>query len=270
MHLWQNFKSLAYAKPDFFIIGAQKCGTTSLYNYLVKHPCVLSSHEKEIHFFTDKYDKGYSWYSKQFPSLIKKYYYTVRKHHRIITGEATPYYLFHPHVAKRIKSAFPKAKIIIMLRNPVDRAFSHYRYHVKLGQEPLSFKDAIEAEPARLQEEYEKMLMDENYSSINYKIFSYLKRGIYIEQVKRWFELFPAEQILVLKSEEFFSDTASCFSRVLDFLELPEYELSSYKTFNIGRETAMDREIRKFLVKYYRQYNQALYSYLGKDFSWDG
>lgn len=156
-----------------------------------------------------------------------------------------------------------------MLRNPIDRAFSHYRYHVKLKAEGLSFEEAIEAEPHRLQGELEMMLKDEYYSSKNYKLYSYLKRGVYIEQIKRWYDLFPAEQILVIKSEDFFSNTEKSFNKVLEFLGLPKHALASYKTFNIGKETAMEQEVRSLLADYFRPYNQELFDYLGKDFGWD-
>jgi hypothetical protein len=156
-----------------------------------------------------------------------------------------------------------------MLRNPIDRAFSHYRYHVKLGEETLSFKEAIEAESTRLQGEMDKMLVDEHYSSKNLKMFSYLKRGVYIDQIRRWYELFPEEQIFVLKSEDFFSHTEESYNRVLEFLGLPKYLLTAYKTFNVGKEVSMDTEMRNFLMNYFRPYNEELYKFLGKDFGWE-
>lgn len=269
MYPWLNINSLVHAKPDFFIIGTQKGGTTSLYNYLVQHPCVLSSNEKEIHFFSDKYHKGLSWYSGQLPSLYKKYRHALKIHHKPLTGEATPYYIFHPLAASRIKQVCPNAKIIMMLRNPVDRAFSHYRYHVKLGEESLSFKEAIEAEASRLRGEVEKMMEDESYFSKNLKLYSYLKRGVYIEQVKRWYGLFPGRQILVLKSEDFFANTEGNYNKVLEFLGLPEYTLTSFKTFNVGKEVAMDDDVRSMLVDYFRPFNQELYDFFDVDFGWD-
>jgi len=256
-------------KPYFYIVGAQKCGTTSLYKYLIQHPCVLSAKEKEVHFFSDKFDKGYSWYAKQFPSLFSKYSHFLSCPQGAITGEATPYYIFHPHAARRIHAWTPNARIIMMLRNPVDRAFSHYRYHVKLGVEELSFSDAIDAEPTRLAGEFEKMQSDENYQSENYKLYSYLKRGIYIEQLTPWFELFPKEQILVIQSEEFFSDPKLSFNKTLEFLKLSQYEISSFKKFNEGKQKSIDDETRKLLVEYYKPYNQRLYDLLGLDFNWD-
>src|SRR3990172_222546 len=190
---WFEMKSMTHSNPDFFIVGAQKCGTTSLYNYLARHPCVLGATKKEIHYFSDLYDEGIGWYKSHFPSLLKKYSGILVNRRVLITGEATPFYIFHPHAPERIGKLFPHAKIIMMFRNPVDRAYSHYRYHVKLGAEALSFEDAIAAEPERLADELGKMIADEHYNSYNYKMFSYLKRGIYIEQLRRWLDLFSAK-----------------------------------------------------------------------------
>jgi hypothetical protein len=245
-------------KPDFFIVGAQRCGTTSLYRYLTQHPCVLATSRKEIHFFSDNYDKGTRWYRRHFPSLLKKCHRMLCCYGQVVTGEATPYYIFHPHVTERINKLFPHAKIVMMLRNPVDRAYSHYRYHVKLGAEDLIFEEAIEAEPDRLRGE-----------STNFKVFSYLKRGIYIEQIVRWYELFPAEQILIIKSEDFFTDPEQYFIVTQDFLGIPRHHLKTYKTFNMGEQSTMSQDTRAQLTKYFAPYNKRLYEYLGRDFDWD-
>jgi ribosomal protein S15P/S13E len=266
---WLNIKSILHAKPDFFIVGAQKCGTTSLYNYLIQHPCVLSANEKEIHFFSDKYNLGIYWYRAQFPSLVKKYRHLWHYHQKIITGEATPYYLFHPHAATRIKSLYPDSKIIIMLRNPVDRAFSHYRYHVKLKAETLSFEEAIAQEPLRLRGELDRMIADERYDSNNYKLYSYLERGKYIDQIERWAELFPKDQLLIIKSEDFFSDPEEIFNSTLDFLELPYHLIENFKTFNAGKQVSMNNETRNKLSNYYKSYNKRLYDFVGTDFGWE-
>ena len=233
--------------PSFFIIGTQKGGTTSLYNYLVQHPCVLSATEKEIHYFSDNYQKGPNWYNQHFPSLLRKLRQMLSCRHYVVTGEATPFYMFHPLAPSRIHEAFPSAKIIMMLRNPVDRAFSHFRYHVKLDAENLSFEEAIEAEPERLEGEIERMASDEGYNGTNYKLYSYLKRGIYVEQVERWFALFPKEQILILKSEDFFSEPERCFATVQKFLGVRSVSLSSYKKFNAGEGDSVSPETRERL-----------------------
>jgi len=266
---WLTMKSLIHSRPEFFIVGAQKCGTTSLYNYLIRHPYVLGASIKEIHFFSDHYEKGYGWYKCHFPSLFRKYRRVLSGRHKVITGEATPFYIFHPHAPERIKNSYPQARIIMMFRNPVDRAYSHYRYHVKLGAETLTFEEAIEAESERLKGELDKMITDKHYNSYNYKMFSYLKRGIYIEQLKRWIDLFPREQILIVRSEDFFDDPASCFGRVQKFLGLPQHTLASYETFNVGKEVSMDQKTRERLVSYFSPYNKSLYECLDTDFDWN-
>lgn len=261
--------ALGHAAPDFFIIGVQKGGTTSLYNYLARHPAVLPASEKEIHYFTDHFRRGDAWYRARFPTRYRKWRRMLGLRARILTGEATPYYIFHPHAARRIEARYPDARIILMLRNPVDRAYSHYRYHVKLGVETLSFEQAIAAEPQRLAGELERMMADESYCSESYKLFSYLRRGVYIEQVRRWREYFPREQMLILRSEDFFADPARCFLEVTQFLGLPHHELPSYDTFNAGAEAALPAGMRQQLSEYFRPYNAQLRDYLGIDFGWD-
>ena len=135
--------------PDFIIIGAHRCGSTSLYKYLVKHPAIAPAVRKEIHFFDRNFRKGVAWYQAQFPSLSFGVRQILKRH--FVTGEATPYYMFHPHVPRRIFEAAPQAKIIAVLRNPIDRALSHYHHVVALGREPLPcFEDAIEQEEERV------------------------------------------------------------------------------------------------------------------------
>lgn len=257
--------------PDFIIIGAQRCGTTSLYNYLTKHPHVVSSYKKEVHFFDVNFKNGIGWYRAHFfPSFSYKYYVKQISKQDIVTGEASPYYIFHPHAPKRILETVPRAKLIALLRNPVDRAYSHYRHEVKLGVETLSFKDAIEKEEERLRGEMEKMLEDENYYSFNHQHYSYLSRGIYVDQLKTWMNLFPKEQILILKSEDFFNDPPAIFKQVLEFLNLPSWELKEYRKYNVGwLAEKMDATIRKRLIDYFEPHNQRLHEYLGVNFGWE-
>ncbi|PGZ96167.1 sulfotransferase [Bacillus pseudomycoides] len=247
--------------PGFLIIGAQKCGTTSLYNYLIQHPQIIPASCKEIHFFDIYFEKGLDWYRSQFPLLLEC-------NKKWITGEASPYYVFHPHAPKRIFQIMPKVKLIVLLRNPIDRAYSHYYHQVRMGTEPLSFKEAIEKEETRLKPEIMKMLEDENYHSLPYQYYSYLARGRYVEQLKTWMNLFPVEQFLILKSEDFYSNPEMVFHRVLDFLELPRYQLKQYTKDNPGNYLKMDLQLRNELFTYFKPYNRQLYEYLGVDFHW--
>ncbi|HLO49759.1 MAG TPA: sulfotransferase domain-containing protein [Kamptonema sp.] len=247
--------------PDFIIIGVQKGGTTSLYNYLIQHPQIAAAAQKEVHFFDLNFEKGIEWYSSQFPDIAEN------KH--LLAGEASPYYIFHPRVPQRIYDLFPQVKLIVLLRNPVDRAISHYHYYVKIQYEHLSLEDAIAAEPSRLQGEIEKLLASETYYSYNHQHHTYLSRGIYADQLPAWMTLFPKEQILILKSEDLYAKPAATFNTTLEFLNLPPHQLDNYGKHNSGEYPPVSKEIYQQLVEYFRPHNQRLTEYLGRDFGWE-
>jgi hypothetical protein len=256
------------ALPDFIIIGAQRCGTTSLYSYLTQHPCITAAYKKEIHFFDFNFQRGRCWYRAHFPSLLSKYYYTKIRKQKFITGEASPYYIFYPHAPKRILSALPQIKLIILLRNPVDRAYSHYNHEIKLGVETLSFAEAIRKEKERLNGEKKKVLKDESCYSFNLQHYSYLSRGIYIDQLKIWFNFFTKEQILILKSEDFYNDTQGILKQIFKFLNLPSWEIKNIKKHNHINYRKINFSDREYLLKYFKPHNKKLYDFLGMDFAW--
>lgn len=255
--------------PNFLIIGAQKCGTSSLYMYLTKHPYISPSIRKETHFFDYNFKKGILWYRAHFPSILYKNYVKYKMNKEIITGEATPYYLFHPHAPKRIYSILPEVKLIVMLRNPVDRSYSHYYHQVSRSREYLSFEEAIQKENERLNGEIKKMMEDEHYFSFNHIHYSYLSRGIYVDQLKIWMSLFPKKQMLILKSEEFFNNPCQIFHQVIKFLGLPRWELKDYRKYNVGNYPPMNVAVRKQLIDFFNLHNQMLTDYLGMNFNWD-
>ena len=273
-------KSETGALPDFVVIGAQKGGTTFLYHLLVQHPYVEPAASKEVHFFDNLFDLGVDWYRRCFPTPRWK------DGRRTITGEATPYYLFHPHAAKRMAQVIPRARLIVLLRNPVDRAYSHYQMAVRnalrRGENPRKFEEALEVEEAKLRGEWNKMLEHERYDSFEHQRFSYLSRGVYVDQLLRWSEFFPREQMLVLKSEDLFEHPANTLKLVEDFLGLPGWEpealgprddgrnLDKYERIkrNKGRYEEMDPTTRRRLEEYFEPHNQRLYEFLGADFGW--
>jgi hypothetical protein len=245
---------------------------------LTEHPGILSASSKETHFFDENFAKGVNWYRAQFPtSLYKSYIQNIRKQ-EFRTGEGTPYYILYPHTPRRIAQIVPHVKLIALLRNPVERAYSQYWIEVKACFETWSFEDAIKGEKERLAGELEKMLKDENYYSHSYRHFSYLERGIYIDQLQRWMEYFPKEQLLVLRSEDLYKEPASVMKQTLDFLGVTSPELSKeYKNYrrpskkgyrNKEVPPKMDMEIREYLVDYFQPHNARLYDYLGIDFGW--
>jgi len=255
--------------PDFLIIGGQKCGTSSFYRNLVKHPSIVPAFDKEIYFFNGKFHKGINWYRTHFPLLPYKYYVTKICRQKFLTGEATPGYIFHPHVPKRVSEVLPHVKIIVLLRNPVDRAYSHYHHEVRKKRETLSFEDAIKTEEERLRGEFEKLIKNERYKSFNYIHYSYLARGIYVDQLQRWNNFFKKEQILILKSEDFFRDTQTSFDQALQFLGLPGWQVNDFRKAHVGYYPKMDTAIRNRLLNYFKPHNHKLYEYLGINFGWD-
>ena len=252
------------ALPDFIIIGAQRGGTTSFYNYLVQHPCVVPALRKEISFFDNNFRKGINWYRSHFLSLPYRYCFKQLYGQDLVTGEASPDYLLHPHAPRRISTVLPTAKLIVMMRNPVDRAYSSHYSKVKLGKETLSFEDAIEQEQERLHGEVEKMLEDEDYFSFNHRHYSYLAKGIYVDQLRTWMSLFPREQFLIIKSEDFYEDHRKILERTLDFLGLPDWEPeeTDYTRLNVSGYPEMNADTRKRLADYFRPHNQRLNEYL--------
>lgn len=268
--LYRGATAPARVLPDFMIIGAQKSGTTSLYNYLVEHPNIARASRKEPHFFSgENYLKGRFWYRAYFPTVLQKRFAERKGGERFITGEATPYYIFHPHAPRRVRETVPNVKLVALLRNPVDRAISQYHHEVRRGNETLPLAEAIEREPERLEGEREKMLRDESYASFAYQYHSYLARGIYVDQIKAWRDHFPEERLLILKSEDFLAEPAKIVGQTLEFLGMSGMEFEEYARLNRGGYSKIDPGLRERLVEYFRPHNERLYEYLGRDFGWD-
>jgi hypothetical protein len=255
--------------PDFLIIGGNRCGTAALYEYLCGHPCFVPSLHREVHFFERHFAKGVNWYQKHFPSAIYKYYVTKSGRKSLVTGEATTYYIFHPHAPRRILATVPKIKLIALLRNPVDRAYAQYHQKIRRGYEPLSFEDAIDAEPERLRGEKEKMLANETYNSFNYRHYSYLTRGVYVDQLTHWMNLFPKERLLVLCSEDLRRDPSRVLQEVLQFLDLPAWEPQAQNNYGQAEYPKMGAAVRARLIEYFQPHNRRLHEFLGRDFGWD-
>lgn len=260
----RTMKGHQCALPDFIIAGTQKGGTASLYSYIIQHPQVIPSLKREIHYFDIYYKKGILWYRGHFPSITKL------RNKFFVTGESTPYYMFHPHAMKRLHSLLPDIKLIILLRDPVKRAISHYFHEVRRDREPLSMVDAFKNEEERIDAEYKKMLSDEYYHSQIYQHYSYKKRGIYVEQMMACFEKFPSEQILVLKSEDFFSDPKNILKNVFIHLNIePDFVPPDLSPKNVGNYTEeVPDHIVEYLRSYFAPHNDRLYAYLRRDFHW--
>jgi hypothetical protein len=249
------------ALPDFLILGAQKAGTTTLYDNLVRHPLVLPCDIKEVHFFDVNFFRGQNWYRSHFP--LKSQVGEGK-----ITGEGSPYYLFHPTVHQRVKSVCPGCKFLVMLRDPVDRAFSHYHHELRKGRESLSFEQALDAEAGRLEGQAEAVAGDPRAQSMALQHFSYLARGRYAEQLERWFSVFPRDQFLILFSSSLNSEFGSTMSRVYSFLGLPSTSIDKPRHSNVGKYDEMPAESRQFLQEYFAEPDKQLAELLDCELPW--
>lgn len=255
--------------PDFIIIGAMKAGTTSLYAYLYKHPLVHRARRKEVHFFDNNTDRGMRWYRAHFPTRWAKLRADaaaiLRRGHATVTGEASPYYMFHPHAAARCAAALPGARIIAMLRDPAERAYSHYQHNRRQGLEPLSFEDALAAEPERTSAEIARMRADPAYNSLPVQHYTYALRGEYWWQLEQWLERYPRDRALILRSEPFFTDPATGYAATLEFLGLPPSdEPIPFAVHNDGGEyEPMSPATREMLRERFREPNRRLATLIG-------
>lgn len=256
------------AIPDFVVIGGQKCGTTSLYRYIKTHPNFVSPYKKGGTYFDANYSKGPAWYRAHFPLQ------SVMSEHRrsganYITGEVATSYIHHPLAAERMQALQPDVKIIAVLRNPVDRAYSHYQHMVRTGRETLSFAEALEKEAERVEKSLERAMAGDDNALRMFRDYSYKSRGRYAEQLQRWFSLFDRKQFLILKSEDFFEKPAWVCNALYQFLGLPDWEQSHYENANPGRYSSADAGVLRELAGYFRPYNKSLYEMIGMDFGWD-
>ncbi len=210
--------------PNFIIAGAMRCGTTSLNGYLREHPEVAVSTPKEVHFFDVHYDEGLEWYLRHFPDSDMA----------TAIGEATPDYLHHPDALHRIAQTIPEVKLLILLRNPVDRAYSHYWHNRSRDKEPLSFEAALEAEPDRIAAGGEDRA-----------VYSYADRGRYREQLERAFASVPPEWVLVQTFEDLETDPASVYRKACGFLGIDQ----GFVPPNLGRAINPYVEFRSTRVR---------------------
>ena len=272
--IYYNIKGPFHMLPDFLILGPGACGTTSLVElYLRSNENIFPSKNNEIFFFDIHYDKSVNWYKVFFPhNFLKIFRKFLGK--KTLTCEATGNYIFHPYAPKRIKEIIPNAKFILMMRNPVDRTFSHYRRQVRRGRQTLSFEDALENELKIFDEEFERFENDENLSEDIAPTASYLARSRYVEAIERWLKFFPKKQFLFINSDEYFKDPVKEYNRILEFLNLPPHHPTikgqrGISPPNLYKNIQLKSETKKFLIDYFKSWNEKLYQLIGRDFEWN-
>jgi len=251
--------------PDFIIIGTARSGSTSLYYNICQHPCVLSAAYDELGFFDSNFHLGLNWYRSLFPTLFSKWIVKQKKQFAI-TGEDTPFYIWNPLVAKRILKIIPNIKLIVLFRNPVDRAYSNYHLGVRAGSEKLSFEDAIQMELKKLDKINDEIEQDVNkYTTPR----SYIAKGFYADQLKIWLELFSSEQLMIVSTEDLESNPQKTLDRIYNFLKIPKNHKLIPEKQKIASYPKMKNKTREFLIDLYKKNNAELFTMIGQKFDWD-
>lgn len=240
--------------PDYIIIGETKCGTTSLYNYLIQHPRILDTYgngdkvdkiyaTKEIRYFDRYYSRGPDWYKSCFPSTQDDE----------ITGEATPMYMYRSLAAKRIQSLLPNIKLIIQLRNPVDRLYSNFQHNLKWVPDWSNLYPTFE----------------DFLNTVHDKDYYLIEKGIYISSFLKWLKYFKRDQFFIICLEDLQTNPDKIYNEVLNFLQVSKYSLTEYEKFRGISYKKMRQSTREMLLEFYFPYNQELFSHLNDKFKWD-
>ncbi len=251
--------------PNFFVIGPGRTGTTSLYHYLDQHPCITKSAYDELGYFDDNFHLGFNWYRSLFPTKFTQQK-VESKYKKFLTYDVTPGYIRRPWAARRISSYFPNTKLISVLRNPVDKTYSHYNMSTVESNEKRSFEKIITKEIEEFQKTRYEDKDDSYFSTVVEE--SYLARSFYQEQLEIWFKLFPKKQILIIKSEDLSNKTSKVLQDIFNFLMLPEYEIKDVTKHSVSNHSKMNSNSRKILIEFFKPYNKRLYEFLDRDFGW--
>ncbi|MFC4008320.1 sulfotransferase domain-containing protein [Nonomuraea purpurea] len=266
-----RFTSAARVLPTFLIVGAQRCGTTSMYRALAEHPLLLKPVlHKGVHYFDVDYSRGLSWYQAHFPLRVGAALLAHRYGMRPQAFESSPYYLFHPLAGERIAADLPGVKLIVLVRDPVERACSAHAHELARGFETEShFEYAIELEARRLAGAEDLLREDPFSTHRSHRHHAYLARGRYADQLERLEPLIGRERILVLDSHEFFAEPETAYDRVLDFLGVPHMGYPEFERHN-GRPLPrrVPRVLEEALREQFEPYDARLVRWLGGAPSW--
>ena len=247
--------------PTIVVTGVQRGGTTSLFRYLCSHHQVVEPLSKELNYFSLYYGRGPQWYRGNFPALTRGQ----------ITVEASPLYLVDPRVPERAATDLPDAHFVAMLRNPTERAYSHYLHNLEHGIEPLSFADALDAEPERL-ERARRLGIESRRGFALMRNASYMHRGRYPEHLQRWYDNIPPERLHVIRSEDLFSDPETVLNPLFAQVGLgPDPTIVFRRTnhWDDDEHTQLTPELRHRLDESFAGPNELLASMLGWGSTWD-
>ena len=252
--------------PDFLVIGAKRCGTTSLYQHLPEHPCISKSPYDNMGFFNDNFHLGVNWYKSFFPTTFTRNK-IKSKFGDFLAFDVTTKYMEEESTANNVYQTKPNMKIIIILRNPVDRAYSQYHLSVRQAAERRSFEDVVEENMNRLNKEsHEHHEIKPRFSA---KEDNYLKKGLYALQLRYWLKIFPRENILIVSTEEFENNQQIIYNKIFEFLNISKFEVKNTKKMEKGNYLPMKSETRNLLLDYFRPHNHELFELINMEFDWD-
>ena len=255
--------------PSFLTVGAQRCGTTSMYKTLSQHPMVLPAVlHKGAHYFDTGYGHGPAWYRGHFPLHVTARRAAPAPDRLPITGESSPYYMFHPLAGQRIAADLPGVKLVVLLRDPVERAYSAHPHETARGFETEPFERALELEPVRLAGEEAKLVADPAYQSHSHQHHAYVTRGRYADQLRRLEALFGRDRMHVVDSQRFFADPEPVFTEVVDFLGVGAAGGIAYEKHNARPRAPMPDSVRSVLEDQLADSDAELETWLGAPPSW--
>jgi hypothetical protein len=257
------------AEPTFLMVGAQRCGTTSLFRALLSHPNVLRPiMHKGVNYFDVSSNKSWNWYLGHFALKANARRKAAPGHASAGIFEASGYYMFHPQAPARIAQALPNVKIVAMVRDPVERAYSAYKHESARGFETETFERALELEDSRVDPELARMLADPSYQSNVYRHQAYRRRGHYAEQLDEFTALLGPGSVHVVESERFFTEPEAEYTRLLEFLDLPALMPRSFDQYNARPSSPLDAGLHSELRAHFKPHDDALEKFLGRPATW--
>ena len=246
--------------PEFLIIGAQRAGTTSLSQDLAQHAQIAIPLTKEIHYFDQHHTKGLPWYRAHFKTRSER--------RGRVTGEATTDYLFHPHAPYWAAEELPETRFIVILRNPVDRAVSHWSLMSRIGVDDLSLDDALDAEERRIGPDRQRLERDPHDPAWDYFRYSYVARGRYVDQLERWLGAIDRNRFLILRAEDYHAFPTETFGRITDFLDLDEWAPPTFAAEHGATKGPVPDHVRQRLTAHFKPFNERLEALLGTSMGW--
>jgi Sulfotransferase domain len=260
--------SSARVRPTYLVIGAQKAGTSSLHHYLSQNPAVLTARVKEVQYFTKYYARGEAWYRAQFPLVTHEHAVRRRLGVSPAVGEATAACLFDPRSPERVHAFDPEMKLIALIRDPIERAYSHFQMELRWGRETGTFEEALDREETELPGVLERLRTNPSVGVSSGLGRSYVARGLYVDQLERWLRLFDGEQLLILMSDDLDDDPAGMLSRVTGFLGVPEWQSAEYPRRGVQEYAEMAPETRARLAQTFAEHDRRLVELLGRELPW--